>query len=129
MRALGASPIRKLVTPRVVAAVIVLPLLTVLADLFGIGGGILVAVFELDLTAHQYYRSIMYTLLIRDVLDGLIKSAIFGFLFVTIACFRGLTTSGGTEGVGNSTTSAVVTGSVVILISDFFITKVLILLS
>ena len=125
IRALGANPIRKLVTPRILAAVIATPLLTVLADLIGIYGGLLVAVFELDLTAHAYYRSIMYTVWIRDFTDGLVKSAVFGFLVASIACFKGLQTRGGTEGVGRTTTAAVVTGSIVILISDFFLTKFL----
>lgn len=128
MRALGANPIRKLVTPKVVAAVIALPLLVVLANIIGIYGGLLVAVLELNLTAYTYYRSLLYTLVIRDVIDGLIKSGIFGFLLVSIACFKGLNTKGGTEGVGITTTSAVVTSSIVIFVSDFFITKLLILM-
>lgn len=128
MRALGANPIRKLVTPKVVAAVIVLPLLVVMADLIGVYGGLVVAVYDLKITAHTYYRSIIYTLKIKDVFDGLIKSVFFGFLLVTIACFKGLRTRGGTEGVGITTTQAVVASSIVIFISDFFITKVLILL-
>ncbi len=128
MRALGANPIRKLVTPRVVAAAVVLPLLVVIADLIGIYGGALVAVFELNITFHQYYRSLMNTILIRDVIDGLIKGQIFGLLLVTIACFKGLHSRGGTEGVGQTTTSSVVTGSITILISDYFLTKLLILL-
>lgn len=129
IRVLGADPIRKLVTPRVMAALVALPALVVFADIIGIYGGQLVAVLELGQTAHNYHRSLFYTILIRDVLDGLIKSAAFGFLFVSIACFKGLNTLGGTEGVGKSTTSAVVTGSIVIFIGNFFLTKLLILLS
>jgi phospholipid/cholesterol/gamma-HCH transport system permease protein len=72
---------------------------------------------------------VLYTVVIRDVIDALIKSFVFGFLVVSLACYRGLQASGGTEGVGAATTSAVVTGSIVILISDFFITKLLIILS
>lgn len=127
MRALGASPVRKLVTPRIVAAVIVLPALVVFADLIGIYGGALVTVLELKISLYSYYRSLMYTVVIRDVIDGLIKSALFGFLLVSIACYKGLNTRGGTEGVGLTTTSAVVTGSVVIFICNFFITKLLLL--
>lgn len=129
IRALGANPIRKLVTPRIVAAIIVLPLLAAISDVFGILGGIIVAMFELNISYHSYYRSVMYTVLIRDIIDGLIKATAFGFLFVSISCFKGLKTSGGTEGVGNATTEAVVTSSIVVLISDFFITKLLIILS
>lgn len=129
IRTLGADPIRKLVTPRIVAAAIVLPALVVLADLIGVYGGMLVAVYELDIGAHLYRSSIFYTVLIRDVMDGLIKSSVFGVLFVSIACYKGLSTRGGTEGVGRATTEAVVTGSIVILVSDFFITKILIILT
>lgn len=128
MRALGANPIRKLVTPKIVAALIVLPLLTVLADLIGVYGGLLVAVYDLNITLHTYYRSIIYTIKIKDVFDGLIKSGFFGFFLVTIACFKGLNTRGGTEGVGMTTTEAVVVSSIVVFVSDFFITKILILL-
>jgi phospholipid/cholesterol/gamma-HCH transport system permease protein len=128
IRALGANPIRKLVSPRIIAAIICLPALTVIANLVGMWGGAMVAVYELDLTAHRYYRSLMYTLVIKDVLDGLFKAMCFGFFLVSIACFKGLRTRGGTEGVGLTTTSAVVTASIVIFVSDFFITKLLILL-
>ncbi len=128
IRALGADPVRKLVSPKVLACFVAGPLLVVFADLIGIYGGLVIAVYELNLSAHSYYRAILYTILIRDVLDGLIKAAIFGFLFSSIACFKGLHTRGGTEGVGQSTTEAVVVGSIVIFVSDFFITKFLILM-
>lgn len=128
IRVLGANPIRKLVTPRVIAVIVVMPVLCIIANVIGIYGGGLMAVLELNLSAHTYYKSILQTILIRDLIDGLIKSTIFGFLVVSIACWKGLHTRGGTVGVGNTTTSAVVTGSVVILISDFFITKFLLLL-
>jgi phospholipid/cholesterol/gamma-HCH transport system permease protein len=129
IRALGANPIRKLVTPKVIAAAIVTPLLVSLANVVGTYGGLLVSVYDLNLTAHSYFHSVLYTVVIRDVIDALIKSFVFGFLVVSLACYRGLQASGGTEGVGAATTSAVVTGSIVILISDFFITKLLIILS
>jgi phospholipid/cholesterol/gamma-HCH transport system permease protein len=128
MRVLGANPIRKLVTPKVIAALIVLPLLTVLADLIGVYGGLVVAVLDLNITQHTYYRSIIYTIKIKDVFDGLIKAGFFGFFMVTIACFKGLNTKGGTEGVGMTTTEAVVVSSIVVFVSDFFITKILILI-
>lgn len=126
IRALGANPIRKLVSPRIVAGLIVLPLLTVLADIVGIFGGGLIAVYELEISAHVYYRSVVNFVMIRDVLDGLIKSAFFGFILVSIACYKGINCRGGTEGVGEAVRSAVVTGSIYILISDFFLTKFLI---
>jgi len=128
IRVLGANPIQKLVTPRVAGVIIVMPVLCIIANVIGIYGGGLMAIFELNLSAHTYYQSILQTVLIRDLVDGLIKSTVFGFLVVSIACWKGLNTRGGTAGVGSTTTSAVVTGSVVILISDFFVTKFLMLL-
>ena len=127
IRTLGANPIRKLVTPRVIAGTLVTPLLVILGNVIGIYGGLVVAVFELKISAHLYLNSMLHIILIRDVVDGLLKSFVFGFLLVSIACFKGLHTRGGTEGVGLSTTSAVVTGCMVILISNFFLTKLIIL--
>ena len=127
IRALGANPIRKLVSPRLAAAVIALPALAVFADAVGVFGGQFVAVFELDQGIFRYQQALLYTILIRDVTDGLIKSAVFGLLFVSIACYKGLNTKGGTEGVGAATTSSVVTGAIVVFISDFFLTKLLML--
>ena len=129
IRSLGADPIRKLVSPRVVAGIITGPLLVVLANITGVYGGLVVAVLELNISAYTYYRSLLYTILIHDVFDGLIKSAVFGFLVVSIACFKGLRCRGGTEGVGLTTTAAVVTGSLVVFVSDFFITKLLLILN
>lgn len=128
MRALGASPINKLVAPRVLAAVIVVPLLVVFSNYVGILGGVLVAVFELNITWHTYYRSLVYTIFIRDFVHGMIKSSVFGFLIVSIACYKGLQCRGGTEGVGRATTSAVVAGSMVLFVADYLMTKLLILL-
>lgn len=129
IKALGADPIRKLVTPRLVAGVISMPLLVILADLIGIWGGMLVAVYELNLTSYTYWRSYLYAVRIHDIVEGLLKSAVFGLLVISIACFKGLHVKGGTAGVGLATTSAVVTGALVVLISDFFLTKILIMFS
>jgi phospholipid/cholesterol/gamma-HCH transport system permease protein len=128
IRALGGSPVRQLVTPRVVAATIVMPLLAGLALITGVLGGLMVAVLELNISAHQYYRSYLYAVLIRDVTDGLTKSVFFGTIVASIACFKGLRCRGGTEGVGRTTTEAVVTGCLMIFVSNFFITKFLIFL-
>lgn len=128
MRALGGDPIRRLVTPRMVAGLISMPLLSGLAVITGVLGGMTVAVFELDISAHQYYRSYLYAVQIYDVLEGLIKSTVFGLIVVSIACYKGMQCRGGTEGVGLTTTSAVVTGSLTVLVSNFFITKLLIML-
>jgi phospholipid/cholesterol/gamma-HCH transport system permease protein len=128
IRALGGNPIRQLVTPRIVAAMIAMPLLAGLAVITGVLGGLVVAVSELNITAYTYYRSFLYAVVIRDVTDGLTKSIFFGLIVASIACFKGLRCRGGTEGVGLTTTSAVVTGCLMIFISNFFITKLLILL-
>ena len=129
IRALGGDPIRRLVTPRVVAGTISMPLLAGIAVITGILGGGLVAVLELDITAHQYYRSFLYAVRIPDVTDGLIKSVGFGILVSSIACFKGLRCRGGTEWVGLTTTSAVVTGSLMVFIANFFFTKILIIIN
>jgi phospholipid/cholesterol/gamma-HCH transport system permease protein len=128
LRALGANPLKKLVLPRLAAGIIALPLLVILADAMGIYGGLLIAVYELDLSSFTYWRSYLYAVRINDILEGLFKSAVFGLLVISIACFKGLRVRGGTEGVGRTTTEAVVTGSLVVFISDFFLTKLLIFL-
>jgi phospholipid/cholesterol/gamma-HCH transport system permease protein len=128
IKALGASPIHKLVAPKIIAAIISTPLLTIIGNIVGVYGGLLIAVYELDIGSHLYFRSLLYTILIRDIIDGLIKSLFFGFLVVSIACYKGLQGSGGTAGVGQTTTSAVVTGCMVIFIADFVITKFLLLI-
>lgn len=128
IKALGANPIRKLVTPRIIAAIIALPLLVMIANIIGVYGGLVVGVFDLNISAHTYYRSLLYTLKIRDVLEGLFKSSVFGFLLVSIACYKGLNVSGGAEGVGRATTSSMVTGSIVIFLANFILTKLLLML-
>ncbi len=128
IRCLGANPIRKLVAPRLLAGIIVLPLLVISADLIGIYGGALIAVYELNLSSHLVTSGLTSTLVIRDVTDGLLKSSLFGALLVSIACYQGLQTRGGTVGVGRATTQAVVIGSISIFIANFFATKLLFLL-
>lgn len=128
IRALGGDPVRRLVTPRLIAGMISMPLLAGCALLIGIWGGLVVAVGELGITAHQYYRSYLYAVQIRDVIDGIIKSFAFGIIVVSIACYQGLACRGGTEEVGKTTTAAVVTGSLAVFIGNFFITKLLIIL-
>ncbi len=129
IRALGGDPIRRLVTPRIIAGMISLPMLAGLALLVGVGGGMVIAVNELGITAHQYYRSYLYAVVIRDVVDGLIKSLAFGLIAVSVACYKGLSCRGGTEEVGQTTTEAVVVGSLAVFIANFFITKLLIFLN
>jgi phospholipid/cholesterol/gamma-HCH transport system permease protein len=123
MRALGASPVKKLVTPKMLAAMITLPLLTVTADIIGIFGGMIIAMFELEIDRIFYINSVLTTIKISDLLSGIGKTVFFGLLIAVIGCHFGLKTTGGTTGVGRSTTITVVTISISILISDFFLTK------
>ena len=125
MRALGTSPVRKLVTPRVGALVIALPLLTVAADIFGMIGGGIVANQLYGLDKNTYISSVRAGVDIDDVVGGIIKPLVFGFIIGIISCYKGLSTSGGTVGVGKSTTNAVVLSSVCVIIADFFLSKAL----
>jgi phospholipid/cholesterol/gamma-HCH transport system permease protein len=125
MRALGTSPVRKLVTPRVVALVITLPLLTVASDVFGLIGGGLVANQIYGLDTNTYATSVRNGIDIDDIIGGILKPIVFGLIIGLIACHKGLSTSGGTVGVGRSTTSAVVSASINVIIADFFLSKML----
>jgi phospholipid/cholesterol/gamma-HCH transport system permease protein len=126
LRALGTDPVRKLVLPRLLAGVFMAPLLTVIADFVGILGGWLVARFQLQVATGLYWSSIWRGLYMQDLWMGLLKPFILGYVIVTVACHVGLRTSGGTQGVGRSTTVAVVAGSVGVIAADFFVTRVLI---
>ncbi len=126
MRALGTDPTKKLVTPRMVATVVMLFFLTIISDLVGLTGGFLIAFGLLRLDPSQYWTTAYQTLHYEDVLMGLVKPVIFGFIIATVGCYYGLSTRGGTQGVGRSTTQAVVAASVLILVANFFVTKFLI---
>jgi phospholipid/cholesterol/gamma-HCH transport system permease protein len=125
MRALGTDPIRKLMTPRVVATVLMLPLLTAVSDFVGLVGGFLVAYFTLRLGPVQFWTRAIHSLDFGDLVQGLSKPFIFAFIISTVACFMGLRVKGGTQGVGRATTSAVVVSSVILLVTDTFITRIL----
>ena len=124
MRALGTDPVQKLVTPRVIATSIVLPLLTIISDFVGMFGGFVIAYGLLNLTPLQYWTSAWRTLEMNDVAQGLIKPFVFAFAISLVGCFYGLRTTGGTQGVGRATTQAVVVASVLVFVLTFFITKV-----
>jgi phospholipid/cholesterol/gamma-HCH transport system permease protein len=126
LRALGTDPVRKLVVPRVLAGVFMVPVLTVIADFVGIMGAWIITVTQLRVASSVYWNSVIEGLYIQDVYMGLIKPVFLGFAIVSIGCHVGLRTSGGTQGVGRATTQAVVAASVAVLVVDFFITKVLI---
>jgi phospholipid/cholesterol/gamma-HCH transport system permease protein len=125
MRALGSDPSRKLVAPRILALILLLPLLTVGADLVGITGGGVVAstIYNQDLTI--YMASVWSGISTKDVIGGVIKPIVFGLIIGSIACYKGLSTRGGTVGVGKATTSAVVLSSIWVIIFDFFLSKFL----
>lgn len=127
LRVLGTDPIRKLVAPRIVAGMIMVPLLTVISDTLGIFGGGLISVFNLKLSWQFYWRSVGNALVLNDLVMGLTKPVVFGFVLSSIGCYMGLSTQGGTQGVGVATTRSVVAGSVAILSTDFFMTKLLLL--
>jgi phospholipid/cholesterol/gamma-HCH transport system permease protein len=126
LRALGTDPIRKLVVPRMLAGFFMAPVLTVISDFVGILGGWVVARFQLQVATGLYWSSVTDALFIQDVEQGLIKPFVLGFAIVTIACHVGLRTRGGTQGVGRSTTVAVVAGSVAVIALDFFVTQTLV---
>ncbi len=124
LRALGASPVRKLVLPRVVAVTLMLPLLTVLTDFLGMVGGLFIAVAEIHIGASFYLSTVMQSLRYNDILHGLAKTPVFGFEIALIGCYNGLNATGGADGVGRATTTAVVLSSICVLASDFFLTKI-----
>jgi phospholipid/cholesterol/gamma-HCH transport system permease protein len=124
MRAMGTDPNRKLVAPRVLATVCVLPLLTAMADFVGLIGGFVIAYFTLRIGRVEFWTRAINALQFSDLMQGMAKPVVFGFLLATVGCYKGLTVRGGTEGVGRATTQAVVISSVLILITDFFLTKV-----
>jgi phospholipid/cholesterol/gamma-HCH transport system permease protein len=128
LRALGTDPIRKLVVPRVLAGFLMAPVLTIISDFVGIVGGWMVTVFQLQIASGVYWSSVTQGLYTQDVWMGIIKPFVLGFVIVTTACHVGLRTKGGTQGVGEATTVAVVTGSVAVIAADFFVTKILIAL-
>jgi len=123
MRALATSPVKKLVVPRVLATVLMLPVLTVISDAVGLVGGLIIAVTQLGLTAGYFFSSMVQHTRLGDLTSGLGKAVFFGYLISIIACSKGLGATGGADGVGRATTSAVVAASIGVLVSDFFLTK------
>jgi phospholipid/cholesterol/gamma-HCH transport system permease protein len=128
LRALGADPVRKLVIPRIVAGTVMLPVLTIVSDAVGIVGGWIISTMQLRVAGSVYWNNVVQGLYMEDLYMGLIKPLVFGFVLVSIGCQVGLRTTGGTQGVGRSTTRAVVGASVGVLAVDFFLTKLLIAL-
>ena len=128
IRALGTNPIRILVVPRVLATVFSLPLLATLSGFMGILGGFIIAYLEFGMSLGFYVNKVLSTIKFIDVFGSMFKCAFFGLVISILACYRGFQTKEGTRGVGAATTWVVVRASIVILISDFFLSKLLILL-
>ena len=124
MRALGTDPVQKLVTPRLVATGVMLPLLTIIADFVGMFGGFIIAKFFLNLPPRQYWTSVWRALEWNDVTQGLLKPLVFAIVISLVGCFYGLRTTGGTQGVGRATTQAVVVATVLVFVLDLLITKI-----
>jgi phospholipid/cholesterol/gamma-HCH transport system permease protein len=123
IRALGGDPAKKLVLPRILAAMIVMPLLSMFADALGTLGAIFVCSTEYDIRPTLFMQTALESVLLSDLLSGLAKTPIFGFIIAIVGCHFGLTTQGGTEGVGQSTTRTVVVVSIAILVADYFLTR------
>jgi phospholipid/cholesterol/gamma-HCH transport system permease protein len=123
MRAMGTDPSRKLVTPRVLAGILMLPLLTALNDFIGLLGGCVASVFSLRLNAVEFWTRAIGALDFADLMQGMMKPLVYGFILATVGCYKGLTVRGGTQGVGRATTQAVVVASVMIIGADLFLTK------
>jgi phospholipid/cholesterol/gamma-HCH transport system permease protein len=124
MRALGTDPIQKLVTPRLIATCVMLPILTVIADFLGMVGGFVIAFFTMGLQASQFWTPAYQALQYNDIVQGLLKPFVFAFIISLVGCFYGLRTSGGTQGVGRATTEAVVVASVWVFIITALITRI-----
>jgi phospholipid/cholesterol/gamma-HCH transport system permease protein len=122
---LSTQPMRYLVAPRLLAGVIALPILVVIADILGVLGGFIVATLRLGFNPNTYLVSTFSNLRTDDVVSGLIKAAVFGFIIALMGCFNGYRSRGGAQGVGAATTSAVVTASILILALDYVLTQVL----
>jgi phospholipid/cholesterol/gamma-HCH transport system permease protein len=128
LRALAANPVRKLVVPRVGALILVLPVLTLLADTVGLFGGMVMSVVEIGQTRTYYLNHVFSALTVQDMLSGVGKSVFFAFFIGIIACHNGIHARGGADGVGKATTNTVVLSSLCVIISDFFLTKMFLLI-
>jgi phospholipid/cholesterol/gamma-HCH transport system permease protein len=125
MRGLGIDPIRKLMTPRVLATVLTLPLLVAIGDCAGLFGGFLIATVTLHIDAEQFWTRAIKALVLGDLVIGFSKPIVFGFIVATVGCYQGLRVEGGTAGVGRATIMAFVVSSLAVLIADLFLTRLL----
>lgn len=123
LRSMAADPVKKLVAPKLLASMVMLPVLTAIGDVLGILGGLLIAVTHLNLSASFYLQDVLSALTLQDVLSGLGKSVFFGYFIAIVGCYNGLTARGGADGVGRATTNTVVLASILVIVSDFFLTQ------
>lgn len=126
MRALGTDPIKKLVIPRIIALVLMAPVLTVICDLMGILGGMFVAISQIYQSSPIFLASAQKAMSFQEIFGGLLKPLVFGFIIAIVGCYMGLSTKGGTVGVGRATTRSVVVSSILVIFVDFLLTKLLI---
>lgn len=122
---MAANPVKHLIVPRVIAGVLMLPILTVVSDFVGILGGYFVGVHILNINAGIFVKNITRIVEVSDIFNGVIKAACFGLILTVIGCYKGFNTTGGAEGVGRATTEAVVLASITILVSDYFLTAIM----
>jgi phospholipid/cholesterol/gamma-HCH transport system permease protein len=128
LRTLGVNFIKRLIVPRVIAALLVFPLLTIMADVLGVLGGMTIMYFERGTDMWAYWNTTTYWVVPRDFLMGVAKSFFFGGIVTLIGCYNGLNTTGGTEGLGRATTATVVHCTMGVIVSDFFLTKLMLML-
>ncbi len=129
LRSMAADPVKKLVVPKLAATLIMLPALTIIGDGLGILGGLIIAVTTLDLPAGLYFNDVFESLTLGDVTSGVAKSFFFAYFIAIVGCYNGLTTKGGADGVGRATTNTVVLAAILVLVSDFFLTKLFYILT
>lgn len=122
---LSTNPFKYLVTPRILSGVLVLPMLVIVGDIIGIFGGYVVSIYQLDFNPANYINSTINELQSIDIITGLIKGAVFGFIISLMGCYNGYKSRGGAQGVGEATTNAVVSSSILILIFNYIITGML----
>ncbi|MEX2148015.1 MAG: ABC transporter permease [Candidatus Rokuibacteriota bacterium] len=128
LRTLGVNYVKRLIVPRLLAALVVFPVLTALADVVGVLGGMMIMYIERGADLHHYWTVTSYWVLPRDFLTGIGKSVFFGGIVTLIGCYNGLSTEGGTEGLGRATTATVVHVAVGVIVSDFFLTKLFLMM-
>ncbi|HEX5760845.1 MAG TPA: ABC transporter permease [Thermoanaerobaculia bacterium] len=123
LRSMAADPVKKLVVPKLVATLVMVPALTMIGDFLGILGGLVMSRVQLGLPAGLYLNDVLDSLTLGDIFSGLGKALFFAYFIAIVGCYNGLTTQGGADGVGRATTNTVVLASILILVSDFFLTK------